>query len=81
VQLDPRPTRITDYFALAELLKKFISRILTIHGIIFEFEHLGEFKFIFENNLGQEPGDHVVALDIKKQMQKISFKGSSKKYE
>ncbi len=33
----------------------------------FEFEYLGEFEFIFENNLGQESGVHEATIDGKKQ--------------
>jgi hypothetical protein len=42
---------ILDYLALARQ-KNFFPRILIIRGMTFEFEYLGEFEFIFENNLG-----------------------------
>jgi hypothetical protein len=42
---------IIDYLALARQ-KSFLPHILIIRGMTFEFEYLGEFKFIFENNLG-----------------------------
>ncbi len=32
----------------------------------FEFEYLGEFKFIFKNNLQKESGDQERAFDEKK---------------
>jgi hypothetical protein len=46
----------------------------------FEFEHLGEFEFIFENNLQKESGDQDRAFDEKKRKLQISgkctFKGT-----
>ena len=32
----------------------------------FEFEYLGDFEFIFENNLGSWSGDQELAFDEKK---------------
>jgi hypothetical protein len=40
-----------DYLALARP-SNFFPRILIIRGMTFKFEYLGEFEFIFENNLG-----------------------------
>ncbi len=51
---------IIDYLVLA-WQKNFLPRILT-----FEFEYLGEFEFIFENNLGFWSGDQKLAFGEKK---------------
>jgi hypothetical protein len=40
----------------------------------FEFKYLGDFEFIFENNLGSWSGDQELAFDEKKRMSKISSK-------
>jgi hypothetical protein len=42
---------IINYLALARQ-NNFFLRILIIRGMTFEFEYLGDFEFIFENNLG-----------------------------
>ncbi len=42
---------IINYLALARQ-NNFFLRILIIQGMTIEFEYLGEFEFIFENNLG-----------------------------
>ncbi len=47
----------------------------------FEFEYLGDFKFIFENNLGSWSGDQELAFDEKKRMSKISCKCTFKDEE
>ncbi len=41
---------IINYLALARQ-NHFFPRILIIRGMTFKFEYLGEFKFIFKNNL------------------------------
>jgi hypothetical protein len=64
---------IINYLALA-WQKNFLPRILIIRGITFEFEYLGEFEFIFENNLVFWSGDQKLAFDEKKRMSKISCK-------
>ncbi len=51
-----------DYFALA-WQKKIFLRILIIRRMTFEFEYLGEFEFIFENNLGYESWHQEGAFD------------------
>jgi hypothetical protein len=40
-----------NYLALARQ-NTFFPCILIIRGMTFEFEYLGDFEFIFENNLG-----------------------------
>jgi hypothetical protein len=42
---------IINYLALVGQ-NNFFPRILIIRGMTFEFEYLGDFEFIFENNLG-----------------------------
>ena len=42
---------IINYLALARQ-NNFFQRILIIRGMTLEFEYLGDFEFIFENNLG-----------------------------
>jgi hypothetical protein len=42
---------ILNYLALARQ-NNFFPRILIICGMTFELEYLGDFEFIFENNLG-----------------------------
>ncbi len=42
---------IINFLALAQQ-NNFFPRILIIRGMTFEFEYLGDFEFIFENNLG-----------------------------
>jgi hypothetical protein len=39
------------------MTKNFLPGILITGGMTFEFEYLGEFEFIFENNLELELGD------------------------
>ncbi len=56
---------IIDYLALAGQ-KNCFPHILIIRGMTIEFEYLGEFKFIFENNLGSWSGDQKLAFDEKK---------------
>jgi hypothetical protein len=56
---------IIDYLALA-WQKNVFPRILIIRGLTFEFEYLGEFEFIFENNLGSWSGDQKLDFDEKK---------------
>jgi hypothetical protein len=56
---------IIDYLALA-WQKNFFPRILIMRGMTFEFKCLGEFKFIFENNLEYWSGDQKRAFDEKK---------------
>ncbi len=60
-----------DYLALA-WQNNFFPRILTIRGMTFKFEYLGEFKFIFENNLGAWA--QKLAFDEKKLTTKTSYK-------
>ncbi len=43
-----------------------VIRIMVIRIMTFEFEYLGEFKFIFESNLGQESRDQECAFDKEK---------------
>ncbi len=64
---------IVNYLALARQ-NNFFPRILIIRGMTFEFEYLGDFEFIFENNLGPLSGDQELAFDGKKRMSKISCK-------
>jgi hypothetical protein len=45
--------------------KNFFLRILITCGMTFEFEYLGKFEFIFENNLRSESGDQDLAFDEK----------------
>jgi hypothetical protein len=59
---------IIDYLALA-WQKNFLPRILIICGMTFEFD-LGEFEFIFENNLGSWSGDQKFAFDEKNECRK-----------
>jgi hypothetical protein len=54
-----------DYLALA-WQNKFFPRILIIRGMTFKFEYLGEFEFIFKNNLGAWSGAQELAFDEKK---------------
>jgi hypothetical protein len=61
------------YLALARQ-NNFFPRILIIRGMTFEFKYLGDFEFIFENNLGSWSGDQELAFDEKKRMSKISCK-------
>jgi hypothetical protein len=42
---------IINYLALARQ-NNFFPRFLIIRGMTFEFEYLGDFEYIFENNLG-----------------------------
>ncbi len=60
--------------------KNFFPRILILHGMTFEFEYLGEFKFIFKYDLGKESGDQELAFHEKKRMSKISCKCTFKQY-
>ncbi len=56
-------------------LKKIINSVLTESTqSAKQFEHLGEFDFIFETNLGYESGDQIGAVDEKKLKSKISWK-------
>jgi hypothetical protein len=64
---------IINYLALARQ-NNFFPRILIIRGMTFEFKYLGDFEFIFENNLGSLSGDQELAFDEKKRMSKISCK-------
>jgi hypothetical protein len=79
LQLDQRPTRNYRLFGNS-LTKKFFPRILIIRGMTFDFEYLGEFKFIFKYNLGQESGDQELDFHEKKRMSKISCKCTFKHY-
>jgi hypothetical protein len=58
-----------DYWALA-CQKNLFPRILKICGITFEFKYLGEFEFIFQNNLGLESEDQEIAFDEKNECRK-----------
>jgi hypothetical protein len=53
----------------------------TVHRMGFEFDHLGEFEFIFKQNLGYESGDQEVLLMRKKpevkNLMQVYFKDSS----
>ncbi len=64
---------IINYLALA-WQNNFFPRILIIRGMTFIFEYLGEFEFIFENNVGSWSGYQELAFDGKKRMSKISCK-------
>jgi hypothetical protein len=61
---------IINYLALARQ-NNFFPRILIIRGMTFKFEYLGDFEFIFENDLGSLSGDQELAFDEKKRMSKI----------
>jgi hypothetical protein len=50
MQLDPRP-KMNNLLLDSNSTKKFFQRILILRGMTFKFEYLGEFEFIFENNL------------------------------
>jgi hypothetical protein len=67
------PQGMINYLALA-WQNNFFPRILIIRGMTFKFEYLGEFEFIFENNLGAWSGAQEFAFDEKNQMSKISCK-------
>ncbi len=69
MQLDRKPARNNRLFGLA-WKNNFFPRILIIRGMTFEFEYLGEFEFIFENNLGSWSGDQKLAFDEKKECRK-----------
>ncbi len=73
MQLDRRPKRNNQLFG-PNMTNNFFPRILIIRGMTFEFEYLGDFEFIFENNLGSWSGDQELAFDEKKRMSKISCK-------
>jgi hypothetical protein len=49
-----------------EWQNNFFPRILIISGMTFKFEYLGEFEFIFENNLGAWSWAQELAFDEKK---------------
>jgi hypothetical protein len=80
VQLDRKPARNNRLF-VPNMKKNFFPRILIIRGMTFEFEYLGEFEFIFENNLGSGSGDQKLAFDEKKRMSKISCKCTFNKFK
>jgi hypothetical protein len=48
------PQGIIDFGSTVALQKYFFPRSLILRGMSFEFECLGEFEFIFENNIGEE---------------------------
>jgi hypothetical protein len=54
-----------DYLALA-WQNNFFPHILIICGMTFKFEYLGEYEFIFENNLGAWSGAQELAFYEKK---------------
>ncbi len=62
-----------DYLAL-EWQNNFFPCILVICGMTFKFEYLGEFKFIFKNNLGAWSWAQKLAFVEKKWRSKISYK-------
>jgi hypothetical protein len=64
---------VIDYLALA-WQNNFFLRILIIRGMTFKFEYLGEFEFIFKNNLGAWSRAQELAFDEKKRMSKILCK-------
>ncbi len=69
-----------DYLSLA-WQNNFIPRILIIRRMTFKFEYLGEFEFIFENNLGAWSGAQELAFDEIKRMSKISCKCTFKDFQ
>ncbi len=54
-----------DYLTLV-FQNNFFPHILIKRGMTFKFEYLGEFEFIFENNLGAWSGAQELAYDEKK---------------
>ncbi len=57
----------------------FFSGIQLIRGMTFEFEYLGQLKFIFENILSYETGSKIGLIDEKKMRSKISCKCTFKR--
>jgi hypothetical protein len=65
VQVDEELQGMIDYLAQA-WQNNFFLRILIIRGMTLKFGYLGEFEFIFENNLGAWSGAQELAFNEKK---------------